>query len=377
MVGLEACRALDVAHQRGIVHTEITPSKLVFGDDRRLRIVDFGLAELLGADDVGEPGQRADPRRPLRLAGAGAGHGDRREDRRVRAVAVADRSGHRARCRSPATRRCSTLAGRVGKLMPVSADLGSLAAVLERAGRPDSEDRSTAAEFGRGLVQAAEKLPRPEPIPLIATGLFTHGAGCANPRIRPVAHDRPRSCRAVPRSPTPVVPLEPTNRSRPIRSDDRPRPRRPGRAADRADRHRRRADPRQTRPPAPRTADCRRRSSRTAASDADRCHRRRCPSTPPAAAPRSTRDPEHRSSSTTNGRRRPRLKVAVGVVLADRCSSMRWRSPSPDGRSCARSRTPSPIWSASRRRSPSTRSPATTGRSSANSSAATSTPNRG
>ena len=50
VVGLEACRALDLAHQRGIVHTEITPSKLVFGDDRRLRVVDFGIAELLGAD---------------------------------------------------------------------------------------------------------------------------------------------------------------------------------------------------------------------------------------------------------------------------------------------------------------------------------------
>jgi eukaryotic-like serine/threonine-protein kinase len=56
--------------------------------------------------------------------------------------------------------------------MPVSADLGSLAAVLEHAGRPEPEDRSTAAEFGRGLVKAAEKLPRPDPLPLLSTGLF-------------------------------------------------------------------------------------------------------------------------------------------------------------------------------------------------------------
>ena len=56
--------------------------------------------------------------------------------------------------------------------MPVSADLGSLAAVLEHAGRPEPEDRSTAAEFGRGLVKAAEKLPRPDPLPLLSSGLF-------------------------------------------------------------------------------------------------------------------------------------------------------------------------------------------------------------
>ena len=59
----------------------------------------------------------------------------------------------------------STLALRVGKLMPVSADLGSLAAVLERAGRPDSEDRShgrrvrTGPGPGRGEAAAARADP--------------------------------------------------------------------------------------------------------------------------------------------------------------------------------------------------------------------------
>src|SRR5690606_7600427 len=48
VVGLDACRGLDYAHRRGFVHGELTPSKLVFGDDRRLRIIDFGLARLLG-----------------------------------------------------------------------------------------------------------------------------------------------------------------------------------------------------------------------------------------------------------------------------------------------------------------------------------------
>ena len=55
VVGLEVCRGLDFAHRKNLVHGELTPAKLVFGDDRRLRIVDFGLARLLTADDWNEP----------------------------------------------------------------------------------------------------------------------------------------------------------------------------------------------------------------------------------------------------------------------------------------------------------------------------------
>jgi serine/threonine-protein kinase len=71
----------------------------------------------------------------------------------------------------------STLAARVGKLMPVTADMGSLAAVLERAGRPEAEDRWTAEEFGNALVQAAGALPRPEPIPIMASSMFAIAVG--------------------------------------------------------------------------------------------------------------------------------------------------------------------------------------------------------
>ena len=66
----------------------------------------------------------------------------------------------------------ATLSNRMNKLLPVSADLGPLAAVLERAGRPDPEGRSSVPEFGQALVRAAERLPRPAPIPVLGAGLF-------------------------------------------------------------------------------------------------------------------------------------------------------------------------------------------------------------
>ena len=171
VVGLEACRALDAAHARGVIHTELTPSKLVFGEDARLRIVDFAMAQLLGAEAWSEPAtvathvaRYASPEQALSL--------DVDATTDVYALSLCLIEGVTGKVPFAGDSTVSTLAGRVGKLMPVTADMGSLASVLERAGRPDSEDRWTAAEFGRALVQAAETLPRPEPIPVMASSLF-------------------------------------------------------------------------------------------------------------------------------------------------------------------------------------------------------------
>jgi len=170
-VGLEACRGLDHAHRRGYVHGELTPSKLVFGDDRRLRIVDFGLAGMLAERQWEEPSslsthvaRYASPEQALSLPVDGTTD--------VYALCLTLVEGVTGRLPFAADSTVATLAARVGKLMPVSADLGPLASVLERAGRPEAHERSSAAQFGRSLLQAAEKLPRPEPLPLLSSGLF-------------------------------------------------------------------------------------------------------------------------------------------------------------------------------------------------------------
>ena len=170
-VGLEACRGLDYAHRRGLVHTELTPSKLVFGDDRRLRIVDFGLARLLGEPLWAQPDSvpthvawYSSPQQGLSQPLDGT------TDVYALCLALHEAVTGVIPFRDDST--VASLAARVGKLMPVSADLGPLAAVFERAGRPDAEDRATAAEFGKELLRAASKLPRPDPLPLLSTGLF-------------------------------------------------------------------------------------------------------------------------------------------------------------------------------------------------------------
>ena len=235
MVGLEACRGLDFAHRRGLVHTELIPSKLVFGDDRRLRIVDFGLARLLGERHWAEPAtvpthvaRYSSPEQAL------AQPVDGKTD--VYSLALVLVEAVTGAVPFAARSTVATLSARVGKLMPVSADLGSLAAVLEKAGRPDPEDRSTAGEFGRGLVKAAENLPRPAPIPILVAGLFaadpstlrrpddptggiTRPAGEAGPRLRSPPPGPP-----APAAPAAAPPAHARSGTRPRRLSSPPDP---------------------------------------------------------------------------------------------------------------------------------------------------------
>ena len=210
VVGLDTCKALDALHRRGLTHGDIRPATLVFGDDRRLRVIDVGLAgalaETLWVDPITMPNDRATYASP-ELAAAGV-----REQRGdvyslcLTLLEVVTRSvpfiGDSA---------VSTLSNRVGRLMPVSADLGPLASVLERAGRPDPADRSTAAEFGRALVQTAQKLPRPEPIPILGAPLLpavaTQPPDPTGPVRRPTVADA-SDVRAgtVRQSPAPAAP---------------------------------------------------------------------------------------------------------------------------------------------------------------------------
>jgi serine/threonine-protein kinase len=170
VVGLDACKALDTLHRHGVVHGEIRPGTLLFGDDRRLRVVDAGLATVL-EEPLGGPTARindvAKYCSPEEAKGLPV---EPKSDVYALSLTLVEALTGSVPFAGDST--VATLAGRVDKLLPVSADLGPLASVLERAARPDAAGRYTAAEFGRALVQVAERLPRPEPLPLPTLTLF-------------------------------------------------------------------------------------------------------------------------------------------------------------------------------------------------------------
>jgi serine/threonine-protein kinase len=51
-VAMVACSGLSGAHQHGVLHRDMKPENILFGDDNVLKVTDFGIARVLGEDDA-------------------------------------------------------------------------------------------------------------------------------------------------------------------------------------------------------------------------------------------------------------------------------------------------------------------------------------
>lgn len=165
-LGLDVCHGLADIHRHGLVHGELTPAKLLFGTDGRVRIADLGLAELLAEvawrDPSGLDNHIASYASPERAASGRSGAaGD------VYALSLILVEAMTGAVPFATDSTATTLAARIDRLLPVSADLGPLAPILEHAARPVADERATAVEFGLALVGTARRLPRPDALPLV------------------------------------------------------------------------------------------------------------------------------------------------------------------------------------------------------------------
>lgn len=176
LVGLEVCRGLDYMHRVGVIHRDLKPANLAFGEDRHIRILDVALSRFVAEQTWAEPSAAGlDAARyasPEQARGARPEDGGLTSATDIYSLALTLIESVTGQVPFSSDSTVATLNARLDKLMPVSADFGPLASVLSRAGSAVAADRYTAAEMGRALVQAAEKMPRPAPLPIVGTGLL-------------------------------------------------------------------------------------------------------------------------------------------------------------------------------------------------------------
>lgn len=163
-IALAGARALAFAHARGVVHRDIRPENLLFADDGRIELVDFGVARALAegastrqldvtADALGYTA-------PEQVAG---GMIDGRADVfAFAAVIVEVATGDRP------TRGAAAPGVGVPGLGPlvIAAGLGPLGAVLARASVADPTQRLDAAGLVTALMAVADAYDEPAPLPL-------------------------------------------------------------------------------------------------------------------------------------------------------------------------------------------------------------------
>jgi serine/threonine-protein kinase len=185
-VGAQAAEGLAYAHARGFVHRDVKPANLLFDEEGRLRVADFGLARALAEASLTEPAGTTVGTARYAAPEQALGHRvDGRAD--VYSLALVLYEAVTGVVPFTADTTVSTLMARVGAELPGHDGLGPLAAVLSEAATPDVEDRIDAAAFAARLHDLAEDLPPPEKLRLAGAG----GAGVVLPRpvTPPPDHD--------------------------------------------------------------------------------------------------------------------------------------------------------------------------------------------
>ena len=178
LVGLQAAHALDYAHRRRLVHRDIKPANLLFDDEGRLCIADFGLARALAEAAWTEPAgailgtaRYASPEQAQGLSVDGKAD--------VYALALVLSEAVTGSVPFSADTTIATLMARVGAELDPSPELGPLGPVLRQAAAPDPEQRLDARRLATALDKVAGELPKPAPVQLVKTDRVAAGAAAA------------------------------------------------------------------------------------------------------------------------------------------------------------------------------------------------------
>lgn len=164
-VGAAAARALAYAHGRGIVHRDIKPANLIFDDEGRLSVADFGLARALAEATWTEPSGAVVG--TARYASPELVRGEKLDAKAdVYSLAIVLVEATTGEVPFAADTAIGTLMARISRPLAVPDATGPLRPVIEAAGHLDPSERLDAAGLASALDAVAASLPPPAPLSL-------------------------------------------------------------------------------------------------------------------------------------------------------------------------------------------------------------------
>ncbi len=172
-VGLQASDALAMAHRVDLVHRDVKPANLLFDDQGRLRLADFGIARAIAAASITEPlGSSAGTTRyasPEQMQGRTL---DGRSD--VYSLALVLIEAVTGIVPLLADTLAGTISMRANRDVDVSMDFGVLREPLLAATTYDPAGRCTAADLLEALQEASEEVPEAMPLALVPPAVAAH-----------------------------------------------------------------------------------------------------------------------------------------------------------------------------------------------------------
>ncbi len=164
-LGAEVAQGLAYAHARGLVHRDIKPANLLFDEEGRVRVADFGVARALAEAAYTEPeGAMVGTARYAAPEAAEGKPVDGKAD--VYSLGLVLYESVTGTVPFVTDTTVGTLMARVGAPLPHNALLGPLDDVLARAAAPNAAARLDAAGLSARLAALSSALPLPAPLPL-------------------------------------------------------------------------------------------------------------------------------------------------------------------------------------------------------------------
>jgi len=164
-LGAQSAQGLAYAHARGLVHRDVKPANLLFDEEGRVRVADFGVARALAEAAWTEPaGAMVGTARYASPEQAQGQRVDGRAD--VYSLALVLYESLTGEVPFVADTTMGTLMARVGAPLPRHPALGPLDDVLTRAAAPEVGSRLDAAGLAARLEAIGSALPTARPLPL-------------------------------------------------------------------------------------------------------------------------------------------------------------------------------------------------------------------